>query len=71
MPNEIELTIGGERIDLPHLSKGDGISLKAGDCVQVRTPGGGGYGPGSEREVELRMLDVRRGYLRGDENGNA
>ena len=46
----------------PHRSKDQGIVLQAGDTVEVRTPGGGGYGPVAGRPPELVAKDVRRGY---------
>lgn len=63
--NVIELTMGGRVIDLPHRSKGDGFTLMPGDSVQVRTPGGGGYGPPAERDPEQRRRDVARRYIAG------
>jgi N-methylhydantoinase B len=35
------------------------IKLKPGDLVSVQTPGGGGYGKPSERDIEKVLLDVR------------
>jgi N-methylhydantoinase B len=37
--------------------------LHRGDVVLVRTPGGGGYGPASERDWELRERDRALGYV--------
>jgi N-methylhydantoinase B len=45
-----------------HLSKDQDIPLKAGDRVEVMTPGGGGYGDPFERDPELVRRDVIRGY---------
>jgi N-methylhydantoinase B len=50
-----------------HLSKDQDIPLKAGDRVEVMTPGGGGYGPASQRDSALIARDVRRGYYTADE----
>ena len=44
-----------------------GIVLQAGDTVEVRTPGGGGYGPVAGRPTELVAKDVRRGYYTADQ----
>ncbi len=44
-------------------SKGDGFELGAGDWVQVRTPGGGGYGDPRERPRERVRRDLRCGYF--------
>jgi N-methylhydantoinase B len=60
--NEIEISQGG-RISRPeHRSKGEGYVLAPGDWIQVRTPGGGGYGDPGERAAEAIARDVRRGY---------
>ena len=40
-----------------------GISLKKGQRVRLETPGGGGYGPASERDPALVARDVAQGYL--------
>jgi N-methylhydantoinase B len=60
--NEIELSRGNTRSRPEHLSKGQGYELRPGDWVQIRTPGGGGYGPYAERETALLERDRRRGY---------
>ena len=60
--NEIELGRGNERLHPAHLSKGQGYELGPDDWVQIRTPGGGGYGPASQRDPELAERDRRRGY---------
>ncbi len=60
--NEIEISQDG-RVERPaHKSKGEGYILGAGDWVQVRTPGGGGYGAPAERPDEMVARDLRRGY---------
>ena len=45
-----------------HLSKDQDIPLKAGDRVEVMTPGGGGYGDPFVRDAALVGRDVGRGY---------
>ena len=37
--------------------------LHPGDVVCLRTPGGGGYGPPSERDPQLVRRDVDDGYI--------
>jgi N-methylhydantoinase B len=39
------------------------LALEAGDVVEVRTAGGGGYGPAPEREVSARERDARDGIF--------
>jgi N-methylhydantoinase B len=39
------------------------VELEAGDVISVRTCGGGGYGPASERDPELVRRDVREGKI--------
>ncbi len=46
-----------------HVSKGADIAIAAGERVEVRTPGGGGYGPPAERDTAERGRDARRGYV--------
>ncbi len=65
-PNEIEIGRGGEVTTPEHLSKGEGFVLRAGDWIEVRTPGGGGYGPADERAPEEIEQDRLRGYYPGD-----
>ena len=60
--NQIEISQGGSVVLPEHISKGEGYTLEPGDWVQVRTPGGGGYGLPSERLPETIERDLRRGY---------
>ncbi len=53
----------------PHLSKDQGIRLKAGEAVRVSTPGGGGYGDPGRREPALIARDVAQGYYSEEEAG--
>ena len=46
----------------PHVSKDQDIRLTPGDAVDVKTPGGGGYGQPLERDPALVLRDVLRGY---------
>jgi N-methylhydantoinase B len=50
-----------------HLSKDQGIPMKAGDRVEVMTPGGGGYGDPLKRDLEAVLNDYRMGYYTADE----
>jgi N-methylhydantoinase B len=65
--NEIEVCQDGRIVRPPHVSKGDGYEMQPGDWVQVRSPGGGGYGPAKEREPAMVERDLGRGYITPDE----
>ncbi len=62
-PNVIRLRQDDKEIVPEHLSKGEGQRLKAGDCLSVDTPGGGGYGDPKNRTPELIDRDHRAGYF--------
>ena len=52
----------GEPYTPEHLTKDEGVEMRAGDSLRLETPGGGGYGDPQERPEELVLEDVRRGY---------
>ncbi len=45
----------------PMVSKMVGIKLKRASAVRLETPGGGGYGPASDRDPDAVARDVRAG----------
>jgi N-methylhydantoinase B len=47
----------------PMASKWVGVELEKGDRVRLETPGGGGYGPASERTAEAIQRDLANGYV--------
>jgi N-methylhydantoinase B len=49
--------------DARELSSKSTTELDVGDVVSVRTPGGGGYGPPTEREPDAVHADVRDGKV--------
>jgi N-methylhydantoinase B len=61
-PNVVRIHRGGETFVPPHLSKDQDIAIRAGDRVEIMTPGGGGYGDPARRDPALVARDVRRGY---------
>jgi N-methylhydantoinase B len=61
-PNVVRVHRGGQTLIPEHLSKDQDIPLKAGDRVEVMTPGGGGYGDPFARAPMLVARDVGRGY---------
>jgi N-methylhydantoinase B len=62
LPNRIEIVQGGKRWTPLHLSKDQDVILREGDWIDVRTPGGGGFGQPSSRRPELIERDLLRGY---------
>ncbi len=66
-PNVVRLHRDGGTTVPEHLSKDQGLRLKAGDRVEVMTPGGGGYGDPGTRERALVARDVARGYYTRDQ----
>ncbi|MFC4342739.1 hydantoinase B/oxoprolinase family protein [Cupriavidus numazuensis] len=61
--NQIVISQSGRESTPEHASKADDIALVAGDWIEVRTPGGGGYGDPSEREESDADRDRRNGYF--------
>jgi N-methylhydantoinase B len=61
-PNEVRIHRNGTTTTPLHLSKDQGIALMPDDRVEVRTPGGGGYGDPFARDPALVARDVQRGY---------
>ena len=53
------------RADRPLRTKEVGIPIRPGDVIDVRSGGGGGYGPPAERSAEDRARDVRLGFVTG------
>ena len=50
----------------PMSSKMLGMQLKRGQSVRLETPGGGGYGPASDRDPAAVARDVALGFLSAD-----
>jgi N-methylhydantoinase B len=50
--------LNGERI-----TRFPPIELNPGDEIEMLMPGGGGFGPVSERERELILFDLEMGYI--------
>ncbi|MDQ4136543.1 MAG: hydantoinase B/oxoprolinase family protein, partial [Pseudomonadota bacterium] len=61
-PNVVRIHRDGDTFTPPHLSKDQNIEIRAGDRVEVMTPGGGGYGDPAHRDPALVARDVGRGY---------
>ena len=65
--NTVTVRRGGAAHVPPHLSKEQDIPMKAGDRVEVSTPGGGGYGDPFLRDPAKVADDVRLGYYTPEE----
>ena len=62
-----EVLIDGRRPDNPKAEQ----VLPPGAAVEIRIPGGGGYGPPAERDPALRDRDRIEHYMNGGHNGGA
>ncbi|MBT6828246.1 MAG: methylhydantoinase [Rhodospirillaceae bacterium] len=65
--NRVSVTRAAGEYHPPHLSKDQDIALAVGECVNISTPGGGGYGDARKRDPALVLEDVKRGYYSRDE----
>lgn len=65
--NEVRIHRGNETLTPEHLSKDQDIPLTVGDRVEVKTPGGGGYGDPARRDAVLVAREVQRGYYTVDQ----
>jgi N-methylhydantoinase B len=50
-------------------TKETGIEILPGDCLEVRSAGGGGYGPPEQRTKDARARDRLQGLVAGDPAG--
>ncbi|MEQ1649650.1 MAG: hydantoinase B/oxoprolinase family protein [Hyphomicrobiaceae bacterium] len=60
--NVVRIHRDGETFTPEHLSKDQDILIRAGDRVEVMTPGGGGFGNPSKRDPASIARDLKRGY---------
>jgi N-methylhydantoinase B len=60
--NRVRIVRDGQAYVPEHLSKDQSIAMRAGDVIEVSTPGGGGYGEPARRSKESIMRDIARGY---------
>lgn len=66
-PNSVTVWRDGKPHVPEHLSKEQDIPLRAGDRVEVGTPGGGGYGHPHERPAGAVLHEVRQGYYTAEQ----
>jgi N-methylhydantoinase B len=65
--NQVVVHRAGQSFVPPHLSKDQNIALNAGDWVEVKTPGGGGYGDPAKRSRAAILRDAQRGYYSAEQ----
>jgi N-methylhydantoinase B len=58
--------IGQVRLNGEVIERFPPIHFRPGDELELRLPGGAGFGPPAERETELVREDIRLGYLSAD-----
>ena len=55
----------------PSVSQVRGIAIEPGDCVEMKSAGGGGYGPPQEREPAALAADISDGIVTGSQTGQS
>ncbi len=55
--------VGEVRMNGEVITRFPPLEFKPGDLIEMRMPGGGGFGPVSEREIERVRDDVAMGYI--------
>lgn len=68
LPNIFSYQHLGKWCRPPMVSKMLGIELKRGERVRLETPGGGGWGNPSERDVTLQKIDEDFAYITNSKN---
>lgn len=63
LPNVFSYQHQGEWHRPPMVSKMRGIQLQRGERVRLETPGGGGWGPATQRDAQARQHDAALGYV--------
>jgi N-methylhydantoinase B len=63
LTNRFTYPKGGTMAEPPLASKLHDVKLTRGQRIRLETPGGGGYGPPSERAAERIADDLRLGYV--------
>ncbi len=61
--NEVRITTGGQSWTPPFRSKIERHPLAAGDSVQLASPGGGGFGPPTARDLAAITADLDAGLI--------
>jgi N-methylhydantoinase B len=61
--NEVRITTGGQSWTPPFRSKIERHPLAAGDSVQLASPGGGGFGPPTARDLAAIAADLDAGLI--------
>ena len=59
----VEYTLAGQAYVPPHITKDEGIVMRAGDSITIGTPGGGGWGEPWKRDAAAVVRDVALGLI--------
>jgi N-methylhydantoinase B len=62
VPHDYRLVSAG-RAPRPLRTKEVGIEIRPGDCLEIRSSGGGGWGPPARRSPHARQRDSEQGLL--------
>ena len=62
-PSVVEFTTGGKSWRPEFGGKQEKQPLAAGDAIRAASPGGGGFGPAIERELDAVEADLNLGYI--------
>ncbi len=60
-PHRYRLLSEGREPRVTLRTKEVGIELRPGDCLEIRSSGGGGWGPPAKRSASARQRDARAG----------
>lgn len=66
----VEYTLGGKSYQPEHVTKDEGIQMRAGDLVAIGTPGGGGWGDPLSRRSEAILADLQQGLISPEQARN-
>jgi N-methylhydantoinase B/oxoprolinase/acetone carboxylase alpha subunit len=60
---EVQITTGSGIVGGPGISSVRGVALSPGDVVELRSPGGGGYGSPTNRDPDAAAADLADGLV--------
>ncbi|MCC6947938.1 MAG: hydantoinase B/oxoprolinase family protein [Bradyrhizobiaceae bacterium] len=63
----VEYALEGKKYVPPHITKDEGVPMRAGDSVTIGTPGGGGWGNARERDPAAVLSDLTAGLITAEQ----